>query len=610
MGNRDIRGALVACLAIGSLLLAGCGGGNDGLSTTDSGDKVTGQVYSVKGELLAGVRISTDTDGQLATTDDQGRFGFGRNALHGGTLRFEKAGYTSQSVPLSSGGGMQDLRVTMRQRGPVVRIPAAENGFEFTDPLGARVIVPPGALVYFDQQGKATAVTGDVNLQVTPINVSDNDMLQAFPGAFSGTDINGNPADMILSYGTVEFRFTLPDGTPVNLAPGSTATIQIPVFVTKHPDGTPITVGETGQALWYLDESTGQWHQESDTGMIVQSANSPTGLALQADVAHFSWWNYDIARLISRNNQQTGGGACRTQINVVGIQGNTVRGRISATTTSTDMPRFASEYLSGNETFYLPIPAGVSITLTGYVESSHGLFKAPTRTFVGCEPGPNGLPLPQTISFAGAGPYAPEIRRFDAVVRPRFRKANNMYEIIDNEVTFYLDIWGAATHGSTIRAVETGATIGIAPERRSVTTRILADTTFELVAVNDASPTRKTLSVTYVPRSAPVAGTLYYYYNESTKEYTVGWQVDGADRIHFGYVDANDATMQSAVETGTATAQYGVGTVSIPANLPGSQDLYVQFDNQYGTTIRRVLAWNQCQAYGGEIPICGLFGAP
>ena len=44
--------------------------------------------------------------------------------------------------------------------------------------------------------------------------------------------------------------------------------------------------------LWSVDETTGLWIEEG-AGTVVASADSPTGLALRAEVAHFSWWNAD-----------------------------------------------------------------------------------------------------------------------------------------------------------------------------------------------------------------------------------------------------------------------------------------------------------------------------
>ena len=82
-------------------------------------------------------------------------------------------------------------------------------------------------------------------------------------------------------------------GRPVQLAPGRSATIEIPSYVGKHVDGSLIKAGDT-TPLWSLDETTGGWVEEG-SGTVVASATSPSGFTLRAEVTHFSWWNSDAS---------------------------------------------------------------------------------------------------------------------------------------------------------------------------------------------------------------------------------------------------------------------------------------------------------------------------
>ena len=45
--------------------------------------------------------------------------------------------------------------------------------------------------------------------------------------------------------------------------------------------------------MWHFDEKLGLWLEEG-TGTVVESETSPVGLAVQANVKHFSTWNWDF----------------------------------------------------------------------------------------------------------------------------------------------------------------------------------------------------------------------------------------------------------------------------------------------------------------------------
>ena len=112
----------------------------------------------------------------------------------------------------------------------------------------------------------------------------------AFPGAFEGVLDDGVTSAQIVSFGTVEFVFTQ-DGQELQLVPGSTATIDMPLYVDAYPNGDPIQVGDN-VPLWFLDELTGIWQQEGE-GEVIAKPASKTGLAMRATVTHFTWWNTD-----------------------------------------------------------------------------------------------------------------------------------------------------------------------------------------------------------------------------------------------------------------------------------------------------------------------------
>lgn len=65
------------------------------------------------------------------------------------------------------------------------------------------------------------------------------------------------------------------------------------MYFDTYQDGSAIAIGDT-IPLWSLNEDTGIWLQEG-VGTVVASTESPTGLAMNATVGHFSWWNCDVS---------------------------------------------------------------------------------------------------------------------------------------------------------------------------------------------------------------------------------------------------------------------------------------------------------------------------
>jgi Right handed beta helix region/Protein of unknown function (DUF1565) len=221
-------------------------------------------------------------------TDAAGEGGFDAPLARRTVVRFSKAGYaeTWKQVSLETGSTGALARATMLPREPAQSFDAGVGG-TLDGKDGARVVVPAGALV---DAATGAAVSGMVDLAMTPVDVS-GDGLRAFPGSFAGTDAAG-ATGLLASYGTTEFAFSQ-GGRRLNLAAGQTASIDLPIYTPLHSPGVAVVVGDT-IPLWSLDETSGIWKQEG-TGTVVASATSPTGLAMRATVAHFSWWNCDVS---------------------------------------------------------------------------------------------------------------------------------------------------------------------------------------------------------------------------------------------------------------------------------------------------------------------------
>jgi PKD repeat protein len=243
-------------------------------------------VRGTDGALLQGVTVAVagGTSTATATTNTQGRATLVTGTGVPTLLKFSKTGYADQfrnaSLPASADSGY--LEVTMLQREAALTLADAAAGGTLTGKDGAKVTFPPGALV----NAAGQPVSGPVQVNMTPVDVGANPA--AFPGRFAGLRSTGQQG-LLLSYGTVEYVLTAA-GSPVQLAPGKKATIEIPVYATLHRDGTPMKAGDTSP-LWSLDERTGAWTEEGSGTVVV--ANTPSGFALRAEVQHFTWWNHD-----------------------------------------------------------------------------------------------------------------------------------------------------------------------------------------------------------------------------------------------------------------------------------------------------------------------------
>lgn len=237
-----------------------------------------GDVVDPAGDPLEGVRVSNADGDVLGTTDVHGGveiadFPTGVTAL----LRADLDGYSEGLVRLSVPDGTADafFSSTLRPRNAAQTLADAGAGGTVSGEDGATISFPADGLV--DKAGNP--VSGAVSVAVTPIDVSGSE-LGSFPGTFTGIGADGGSAP-IMSYGTAEFVVTQ-GGKELQLAPGKTASIDLPIYTTGASAGDHIP-------LWTLDEGTGLWIREGE-GTVV---DGQAGLVMRADIGHLSWWNVD-----------------------------------------------------------------------------------------------------------------------------------------------------------------------------------------------------------------------------------------------------------------------------------------------------------------------------
>jgi hypothetical protein len=309
---------------------------------------VKGRVTLPDGTPLAGVAVTVAGSTAGAQTDAQGAVTLaGVPAGVPLVLRLVRAGHAEGSVRLAAlANGSADgwFQSALAPRGAAGTLASAQAGGPVVGPSGARVVFPPAALVRAD----GSPATGAVDVAITPVDVVN--AIGAFPGPFTGIQADGTSTP-IATFGVMEIDVSQ-GGQPLQVAPGLTATLDIPIYTGGAAAGQTIP-------LWSLDEVAGMWVQEG-TGTVVASAASPTGLVLRATVSHLSWWNVDVPYVpfvaIVRCVTMTGGNPVPLTVScwVHGAQQGAGAPVAAATTVIPPGGQFA-----------LPLFANVPIQLTG-----------------------------------------------------------------------------------------------------------------------------------------------------------------------------------------------------------------------------------------------------
>jgi hypothetical protein len=291
--RNTLRSWLAAASLAGLAWLSGCGGGGD--ATPDpvvppppTAAPVEVQAKGLDGNPLAGVQVRASS-GATAQTDAQGKATLRVPLAQDVTLAFSKAEIANQVKVLRvpAGSTSATLDVTLIERQAPLALADIGVGGTVSGKDGVRAEFPAGSLV----NAAGQVVSGAVQVQMTPVNVLSQ--TAAFPGRFAGTPAGaaaGAAPVAIVSFGTAEFVPTQ-GGQKLQVAPGKTVTIEIPMYADRNTDGSAVQLGQV-IPLWSLNEATGVWLQEG-TGTVVASPSSPTGLALRAAVSHFTWWNCD-----------------------------------------------------------------------------------------------------------------------------------------------------------------------------------------------------------------------------------------------------------------------------------------------------------------------------
>jgi hypothetical protein len=253
---------------------------------------VIGTITDSAGVPLAGVSVKLGSS-VLGTTDANGSATVAIPTGASQTLMLSKDGYVDQILalefPISDNPSNGTFNAVLLTAGAVQTVNANTGGMLKAED-NAMLQLPAGGL----ETASGTPVTGDVQVSITPLDISNPDRARAFPGRLEAVTTTGEDVG-IVSLGMTDFTLTQ-NGQEVNLKPGSSAKVHLPLYANVNLDGSPINLGDT-VPLWSMSETTGEWVQEG-IGVVVDTSNGSR--ALEATVTHFSLWNgddvYDIAQ--------------------------------------------------------------------------------------------------------------------------------------------------------------------------------------------------------------------------------------------------------------------------------------------------------------------------
>jgi hypothetical protein len=198
-------------------------------------------------------------------------------ACGGGGSPADPATDTSAKTGSSGGSGVVDGGSTsspsasVARSGQPVQMTIKDGGVLTLADSPAQVTLPPAGLVYDD----GTPASGNVTVTLATINPAAD--VNNMPGGYMA-----DSGKLIESFGAIQVN--LNDGSKhLQLAPGKTATIRIPVMTRSAT--TPATI-----PLFHFDEASGKWKQE---GTAKLKGDVTSGQYYEGTVSHFSYWNAD-----------------------------------------------------------------------------------------------------------------------------------------------------------------------------------------------------------------------------------------------------------------------------------------------------------------------------
>ena len=213
----------------------------------------------------------------VSSTNAQGIFYFHDIQVdqNHGVIEVNKSGYFKGFRTVrSTQNGLEYTKIKL--------VPKITAG-SFDNSVGATITVPGSSAQLIFEAGDVSYANGDpysgqVNVYAQYLNPSSNDICYTIPGNFEAIDAN-NELRYLETYGMVATELYSPTGDLLNITPGQTVDIKMPVQAGQ------IGTAPTSIPMWFFDETQGIWIEE---GQATLSGGNYIG-----SVSHFTWWNCD-----------------------------------------------------------------------------------------------------------------------------------------------------------------------------------------------------------------------------------------------------------------------------------------------------------------------------
>lgn len=560
---------------------------NDGQDTSVQTNAVTvnSRVTEIKliitgtdGRKLEGVAASSDIftiNNQQYNTENQLVLTVSENESSG-VIHLSKPGYVDRILYMEGVLGSVTERVTLLERGQPI-IFDANIGGNFTARDGANLQIFPGTLIHQD----GTLVTGNVELYINPVDISDRVKKEAFPGSFFGIPENsqvGDAPEDIASYGAVEMSL-FQNSEKLQLRENTSTLLEIPIYVTKHLNGDDIAINDV-IPLWVLNEGTGIWEQQG-TGKVINNSVSPTGKSLLVTTAHFSWFNTDI-RVVEAEDKNNDAPACELIMTVLGAEHGNFYTRGLRIQTD-DQPIYAVKeqfrYVGQQLSDFIPSKNDYEIFISGTHTSSIGEEIAVSDSkIVRCAA--NDPTLNVTFDLKET-----PLRLIDFYAQnfPVLELVNGSYQINKNSILVIPYFEGADTGTITSELLDTP--ISLASDQSLDIDYFAEDSNPSTVGISIAKnevSIEETLAVQYVSEQAPQIILAYAYHQGDSTVFT--WKAIGAD-----FMEIFSTTNSQIIKIDDS-----VGQVIVTGYQGYEGDISLIFSNQYGESTKNVRVGQNC----------------
>lgn len=231
-----------------------------------------GTVVNEENNPIAGVTINIGS--QFAVTDANGAFSIPQATVYQkfANIKATKSGFIDGSRSIVPSTGVNQVKIMLLSLDSVATITA---GQAFTLGLtdGTEVELPESFINQF-----GGPYQGNIDVIIKHLSVDDANMKYQMPGTLLAENAEG-ALRVLETVGMIAVELRGEAGEELNIAPGQTAKIKIPV-------GSSVTNPPVTIPLWSFDEDNGYWKEEGFGEL--------DGDKFVAEVSHFSFWNWDF----------------------------------------------------------------------------------------------------------------------------------------------------------------------------------------------------------------------------------------------------------------------------------------------------------------------------